>query len=111
MFNVFRVLDLTVNSARWHWFWQANLWDIDVAPTMVMTQRGARKEFQEKLRAMGVEVIEFDFLNPGVATDYLAKRGCLQLFWECGGMLAAPAVSDRVIHKVKQYKMLATVIL
>lgn len=77
----------------------ANLWDTEVAPTMVMTQKGARKEFQEKLRSMGVEVIEFDFLNPGVVTDYLAARGCLQLFWECGGVLAAPAVGNHVIHK------------
>ena len=39
---------------------------------------------QAALRARGVEVIEFDFLHPGVAADYLADRGCLQLLWECG---------------------------
>eukprot|EP00240_Pyramimonas_obovata_P002222 CAMPEP_0118926750 /NCGR_PEP_ID=MMETSP1169-20130426/4373_1 /TAXON_ID=36882 /ORGANISM="Pyramimonas obovata, Strain CCMP722" /LENGTH=457 /DNA_ID=CAMNT_0006868371 /DNA_START=263 /DNA_END=1632 /DNA_ORIENTATION=- len=80
-----------------------SLWDTSVAPTLVMTQRGTRQDFQNQLRARGVEVVEFDFLNPGVAADYLASRGCLQLLWECGGTLAAPAISDRVIHKTMAF--------
>ena len=42
----------------------AHLWDVSVAPTLVMTQRGARRDFQRALRALGVEVVEFDFLTP-----------------------------------------------
>ncbi|CAL5223291.1 g5780 [Coccomyxa viridis] len=77
----------------------ANLWDVSSAPTIVMTQRGARKEFQESLRAKGVEVVQFDFLTPEAVAAYCQERGFLQVLWECGGTLAAPAIAAGVIHK------------
>lgn len=49
------------------------------APTIVMTQRGARKHFQAALRSKGVEVIEFDFLTPEAVADYCYQRGFLQV--------------------------------
>ena len=79
---------------------EANLWDTRIAPTLVMTQRGAQVEKQEILRSQGVEVIEFDFLTPDAVMEYCAQRGYLQCFWECGGNLSAPAMLDGVIHKV-----------
>lgn len=78
----------------------ANLWDVAEVPTIVATQRGARKSFQKLLASKGVEVVEFDILNPRDFTDYLYDRGYLSLFWECGGSLAASAISSSVIHKV-----------
>ena len=78
---------------------EANLWDVSVAPTIVMTQRGARTDFQQKLRAKGVEVVEFDFLTPHAVAAYCYDRGFLQCLWECGGTLAAPAIAAGVIHK------------
>jgi diaminohydroxyphosphoribosylaminopyrimidine deaminase/5-amino-6-(5-phosphoribosylamino)uracil reductase len=57
----------------------ANLWDVDSAPTIVMTQRGARASFQALLRARGVEVVEFDFLTPENVADYCYERGFLQV--------------------------------
>ena len=57
----------------------ANLWDVSSAPTIVMTQRGARKEFQESLRAKGVEVVQFDFLTPEAVAAYCQERGFLQV--------------------------------
>ena len=77
----------------------ANLWDVSVAPTIVMTQRGARTDFQTQLRARGVEVVEFDFLTPHAVAAYCYERGFLQCLWECGGTLAAPAIAAGVIHK------------
>ncbi|GBF98837.1 riboflavin biosynthesis chloroplastic [Raphidocelis subcapitata] len=82
---------------------EANLWDVSVAPTIVMTQRGARQSFQKMLRSKGVEVVEFDFLNPESVAEYCYERGFLQVFWECGGMLAAPAISSGVVHKVMAF--------
>ncbi|KAK3272479.1 hypothetical protein CYMTET_19228 [Cymbomonas tetramitiformis] len=82
---------------------EANLWDTSVASTLVMTQRGARRDFQEYLRVKGVEVIEFDFLEPSAVVNYFAHRGCLQLMWECGGTLAAPALSASAVHKVMAF--------
>ena len=57
----------------------ANLWDVSSAPTIVMTQRGARKDFQESLRAKGVEVVQFDFLTPEAVAAYCQERGFLQV--------------------------------
>eukprot|EP00873_Tetraselmis_striata_P020866 jgi/Tetstr1/441130/TSEL_029391.t1 len=79
---------------------ECNLWNVSVAPTIVCTQRGARRDFQATLRSKGVEVVEFDFLSPAAVADYCYERGFLQLLWECGGMLAAPAIAGGVIHKL-----------
>ena len=57
----------------------AELWDVSVAPTIVMTQRGARQHFQSMLRSKGVEVVEFDFLTPENVADYCYDRGFLQV--------------------------------
>ncbi|KAG5549695.1 hypothetical protein RHGRI_014857 [Rhododendron griersonianum] len=78
----------------------AHLWDVADVPTVVATQRGARKSFQKFLASKGVEVVEFDILNPKDVMEYLYDRGYLSIFWECGGTLAASAISSGVIHKV-----------
>ncbi|MCO5600075.1 hypothetical protein L7F22_054183 [Adiantum nelumboides] len=82
---------------------EANLWDVCETPTIVMTQKGARKDFQERLQRKGVEIVEFDFLSPKTVSDYCYKRGFLSILWECGGTLAAPAISSGVIHKVMAF--------
>ena len=67
----------------------ANLWNTESAPTIVMTQRGARQSFQSLLRSKGVEVVEFDFLTPENVADYCYERGFLQVrkiwVWRCLG--------------------------
>jgi diaminohydroxyphosphoribosylaminopyrimidine deaminase/5-amino-6-(5-phosphoribosylamino)uracil reductase len=80
-----------------------HLWDTSVAPTIVMTQTGARPAFQQQLRNLGVEIVEFDELTPAAVAQYCASRGYLQLFWECGGGLAAPALLDGVFHHVMAF--------
>jgi hypothetical protein len=52
---------------------------LQAAPTIVMTQRGARSSFQAHLRSLGVEVVEFDFLTPGAVADYCYERGFLKV--------------------------------
>lgn len=81
----------------------AELWDVTIAPTIVMTQKGAKRRFQDLLRQKGVEVVEFDFLTPENVADYCYDRGFLQCFWECGGVLSAPCISGNVIHKVMAF--------
>ncbi|KAJ0807645.1 putative 5-amino-6-(5-phosphoribosylamino)uracil reductase [Helianthus annuus] len=78
----------------------ANLWDVREVPTIVATQRGARRSFQKLLASKGVEVVEFDILNPKDVVNYLFDRGYLSILWECGGTLSASAISSGVIHKV-----------
>ncbi|KAL5573172.1 hypothetical protein UlMin_022769 [Ulmus minor] len=79
---------------------EANLWDMSKATTIVVTQRGARRSFQKHLASKGIEVVEFDILNPRDVMEYFHDRGYLSVLWECGGTLAASAISAGVIHKV-----------
>ncbi|CAN1236128.1 Riboflavin biosynthesis protein PYRR, chloroplastic [Linum grandiflorum] len=79
---------------------EANLWDVSQVPTIVVTQRGARRSFQKLLASKGVEVVEFDILSPRETMEYFHGRGYLSIMWECGGTLAASAISAGVIHKV-----------
>ncbi|EEC73147.1 hypothetical protein OsI_07177 [Oryza sativa Indica Group] len=79
---------------------EANLWNVHDAYTIVATQRGARRDLQKKLALKGVEVVEFDMLNPRDVMSYCYDRGYLSVLWECGGTLAASAISASVIHKV-----------
>lgn len=78
----------------------ANLWDVSSTPTIVMTQKGARKDFQHRLEKKGVEIVEFDYLTPKGVMEYCYDRGFLSVLWECGGTLAAPAITSGIIHKV-----------
>lgn len=68
---------------------EANLWDISVAPTLVMTQRGAREDFQARLRSRGVEVVEFDFLSPRAVMEHCYDRGYLQVSTLAGCSVAS----------------------
>ncbi|ERN12804.1 hypothetical protein AMTR_s00043p00232340 [Amborella trichopoda] len=61
-------------------------------------KRGSQ-EFPEITR-IGVEVVEFDILNPRDVMEYCYDRGYLSILWECGGGLAAPTIASGVIHKV-----------
>lgn len=79
---------------------EAHLWDTSEVRTIVATQRGARKSFQKFLASKGVEVVEFDFLNPRVVVEHFYDCGYLSILWECGGTLAASAIASGVIHKV-----------
>jgi diaminohydroxyphosphoribosylaminopyrimidine deaminase / 5-amino-6-(5-phosphoribosylamino)uracil reductase len=78
----------------------AILWDTSVAPTLVVTQIGANPQIQQQLRDRGVEVLELDTLSPKLVMQHLYDRGFLSVLWECGGTLAAQAISDGVIQKI-----------
>ncbi|CAO2837513.1 unnamed protein product [Amaranthus hypochondriacus] len=78
----------------------AHLWDTSEVHTIVVTQKGARRSFQKYLASKGVEVVEFEMLNPRDIMEYFYECGYLSVLWECGGTLAASAISSRVIHKV-----------
>jgi len=79
---------------------EANLWDVSEAKTLVFTEVGSNREFQECLKQKGVEVVATDSLTPGVVMDNLYERGFLSVLWECGGTLAAEAIADGVVQKI-----------
>ncbi|AFY94733.1 bifunctional diaminohydroxyphosphoribosylaminopyrimidine deaminase/5-amino-6-(5-phosphoribosylamino)uracil reductase RibD [Chamaesiphon minutus] len=78
----------------------AILWDISVAPTLVVTKIGVNPETLARLRDRGVQVLELDALKPVQVMQHLYDRGCLSVLWECGGTLAASAIADGAIQKV-----------
>jgi diaminohydroxyphosphoribosylaminopyrimidine deaminase / 5-amino-6-(5-phosphoribosylamino)uracil reductase len=78
----------------------ANLWQTDIAPTVVFTEAGVQPEFQKFLMQQGVEVVECVGLNPAQVMQNLGDRGYLSVLWECGGKLAAEAIGAGAIQKV-----------
>ncbi len=78
----------------------ARLWQTADAPTLVLTELGSSREFQELLRRRGVEVVEFTSLTPEQAMTYLYERGFCSVLWECGGTLAASAIAQGAVQKV-----------
>ncbi len=79
---------------------EAILWDVSVAPTLVITQTGANREMQGRLRDRGVQVLELDTLAPKLVMQHLYDRGFMSVLWECGGTLAASAIADGAIQQV-----------
>ncbi|MBW4418698.1 MAG: bifunctional diaminohydroxyphosphoribosylaminopyrimidine deaminase/5-amino-6-(5-phosphoribosylamino)uracil reductase RibD [Myxacorys californica WJT36-NPBG1] len=78
----------------------ANLWQTTVAPTVVFTSPDAPLETQKKLVDQGVEVIVLEALTPAAVMRQLYDRGLNTVLWECGGTLAARAISDQCVQKV-----------
>jgi len=79
----------------------AHIWDIEAAPTLVFTEEAScDKHVQAQLVHRGVQVVALTELTPQAVVRECHLRGMVRLFWECGGMLAAPAISDGTVGKV-----------
>ena len=78
----------------------ANLWDVSVAPTLVMCQTDADDAVASALTQQGVEVVRMASLTPDTAMLALYERGLMQVLWECGGTLSAEAISTKAVQKV-----------
>ena len=79
---------------------QANLWNTEEAPTLVLTDVGADPVSQEMLLKQGVEVMELSPLTPEKVMAYLYERGFCSVLWECGGNLAANAIAQGAVQKI-----------
>ncbi|MEB3228824.1 MAG: bifunctional diaminohydroxyphosphoribosylaminopyrimidine deaminase/5-amino-6-(5-phosphoribosylamino)uracil reductase RibD [Synechocystis sp.] len=79
---------------------QAQLWDQREAKTLVITEPNQNPHIQLQLDALGVEVIVLETVTPIAVMNELYKRDCLQVLWECGGTLAAPAIAQGCVQKV-----------
>ena len=82
---------------------ECNLWQTDIAPTVVFTQINSNPSLPKQLTAKGVEVIELDSLTPLAVMQHLYQRELSQVLWECGGVLAAKAIADGTIQKVMAF--------
>ena len=92
-----------VMSRHLHLPSEANLWDVEVAPTLVFTEWGQNPSLQDELRQKGVEVIELSPLIPSQVMEVLYERELSSVLWECGGVLAAEAIADGVIQKIMAF--------
>ena len=80
-----------------------HLWNTEIAPTLIFTQQGTNSQLRKQLQNKGVEIIELASLTPKVVMKQLYDRGLSKILWECGGTLAAKAISDGVIQKVMAF--------
>ncbi|BAD79498.1 riboflavin biosynthesis protein RibD [Synechococcus elongatus PCC 6301] len=79
---------------------EANLWQTDIAPTLVFTEETADRDRWRKLEDQGVEVVVRSPLTPSEVSAELFNRGLSTLLWECGGTLAAAALREGLIQKL-----------
>jgi diaminohydroxyphosphoribosylaminopyrimidine deaminase / 5-amino-6-(5-phosphoribosylamino)uracil reductase len=79
---------------------KAQFWETKTLPTLVLTTTLADIAMQKSLEQQGVEVIITPDLTPDFVMQLLYERGCLSALWECGGTLAASAISARAIQKI-----------
>lgn len=92
-----------VMSRNFHLPEDANLWNVEIAPTIVFTEWGKNPSLQAKLRDKGVEVIELSPLTPSQVMDTLYERQLCSVLWECGGVLGAQAIREGVIQKIMAF--------
>ena len=92
-----------VMSRNLHLPQEANLWDVQVAPTLVFTEWGKNPSLQAELRSKGVEVLELSPLSPAQVMEVLYERQLSSILWECGGVLGAQAIREGVIQKVMAF--------
>lgn len=80
-----------------------NLWQTDIAPTLIFTENKGDSAFSKILISKGVEIITVAELTPKVVTEHLYHRGKSKILWECGGTLAAKAIADSTVQKVMAF--------
>jgi diaminohydroxyphosphoribosylaminopyrimidine deaminase/5-amino-6-(5-phosphoribosylamino)uracil reductase len=79
---------------------QAQIWQTQMAKTLVLTSSSADPAVRQQLEQQGVEVMILPELTPDAAMQVLYQRDCLSVLWECGGTLAAKALNDGAVQKV-----------
>ena len=72
----------------------AQLWDQSVAPTLVAHSYEAPPRRRFVLDRLGVERVLLQACEPWALLEELARRGCNQVLWECGPVLAAAVLRD-----------------
>lgn len=82
---------------------EANLWQVEEIPTLVLTRENSNSPLRDELRDKGVEVVELLELTPDAVMQHLYDRGCSRVLWECGGVLAAWAIAAGAIQKVMAF--------
>ena len=82
---------------------KSNLWDCKVARTLVVYDSStANKKYLERIPD-GVEIEELSSDNPLLLSNLLAKKGCNNIYWECGPTLATAAIKAGCIQELMTF--------
>ncbi len=82
---------------------KSNLWDCKLARTLVVYDAStADKKFLKRIPE-GVEIEELSSDNPILLSNLLAKKGCNNIFWECGPKLATSAMKAGCIQELMTF--------
>lgn len=82
---------------------ECNLWNTDIAPTLILTETNSNPSLQKQLISKGVEIVEVASLTTKTVMQHLYERELSKVLWECGGVLAAQAIADGTIQKVMAF--------
>jgi diaminohydroxyphosphoribosylaminopyrimidine deaminase / 5-amino-6-(5-phosphoribosylamino)uracil reductase len=77
-----------------------HLWDINLAKTVIFTLENRPSDLQQKLIDKGIEIVALEILSPKSVMENLTSRGFNSVLWECGGSLAAKAISTGMVQKI-----------
>ena len=75
---------------------QAQLWDTQVAPTLV----AHGPEADPQRLPFGPKALGLSACEPKQLMEALAERGCNQVLWECGPELAAAAIRQGCVQEI-----------
>ena len=79
------------------------MWDCNLAKTLVVyDSTTANKKFLDR-NPEGVEIEELSSDNPLLLSNLLAKKGCNNVFWECGPKLATSAMKAGCIQELMTF--------
>ncbi|MBE9240987.1 bifunctional diaminohydroxyphosphoribosylaminopyrimidine deaminase/5-amino-6-(5-phosphoribosylamino)uracil reductase RibD [Synechocystis salina] len=82
---------------------EAQLWHQEIAKTLVVTTKNCDHNMLSHLEKLGIETLILDPLTPLAVMTELYQRDCLQVLWECGGILAAEAIAMGTVQKVHAF--------
>ena len=75
---------------------QAQLWDLAIAPTLV----AHGPDVDPQVLPSGPEGLGLSACEPLPLMEALAERGCNQVLWECGTVLAAAAIQQGCVQEI-----------
>ena len=79
------------------------MWDCTIAKTLVVYDAStADKKFLKRIPKC-VEIEELSSDNPILLSNLLAKKGCNNVFWECGPKLATSAIKAGCIQELMTF--------
>ena len=82
---------------------KSNLWDSKLARTLVVYDASTADEEFLKRIPEGVEIEKLPSDNPLLLSNLLAKKGCNNVFWECGPKLATSAMKAGCIQELMTF--------